>query len=123
MSKILIDTDVMIDFLRGEVKAKKYLLANFKSLNISVITVAELFTGVREGAERENLEETLSSINTIPMDSQIAMLGGTYRKGHSVSLTEALIAATAEIHNLSLKTFNTKHFPMIKTVAAPYKKG
>lgn len=127
MNGILIDTDVMIDFLRGEVKAKKYLLANFKNLNISVITVAELFAGVREGEERDNLEEAISSIAIIPMDTKIAMLGGIYkrdyRKSHNISITDTLIAATAEINNLALKTFNIKHFPMLKTISAPYKKG
>ena len=126
MNPILVDTDVIIDFLRGNVQAKKYFIANINIMHISGITMAELFAGVREGSEKKILEKVLGSIKVIHIDNDIAKMGGLYkrdfRKSHNVSLADAIIAATAEIHKLSLKTFNIKHFPMIKTVAAPYKK-
>lgn len=55
--KLLIDTDVLIDFLRGRSQAVAYLENLIEeSVLISSITVAELYSGVREGKEREVLD-------------------------------------------------------------------
>jgi predicted nucleic acid-binding protein len=49
--RLLIDTDVLIDYLRDRAEAVSYLEGLTESLLVSVITVAELYAGVREGAE------------------------------------------------------------------------
>jgi hypothetical protein len=54
--RLLIDTDVLIDYLRGREEAISYLEGLTESLLISAMTVAELHAGVREGAERIALE-------------------------------------------------------------------
>jgi len=53
--RLLLDTDVLIDYLRGIPLAVSYLEGCTEVLLISVITVAELFAGVREGRERTTL--------------------------------------------------------------------
>jgi len=50
--RVLIDTDVLIDYLRGRAEAVSYLENLTGQLLISAVTVAELYAGVREGAER-----------------------------------------------------------------------
>ena len=50
--RLLIDTDVLIDYLRGRAEAVSYLESLTESLLISASTVAELHAGMREGAER-----------------------------------------------------------------------
>ena len=55
-SVFLIDTDVLIDYLRGRPEAVVYLESLTDRLLISAITVAELYAGVREGVERYALE-------------------------------------------------------------------
>ncbi|MCK4725713.1 MAG: PIN domain-containing protein, partial [Anaerolineales bacterium] len=55
----LIDTDVIIEYLRGSDKAIKYLEELEGSLYISVISVAELFSGVKGDAEEQTLEQFL----------------------------------------------------------------
>ena len=47
--RLLIDTDVLIDYLRDHAEAVSYLESLTEPLLISVITVAELYAGVREG--------------------------------------------------------------------------
>lgn len=56
MDRLLLDSDVLIDYLRGQADAVAYLEARTEALLISVISVAELFAGVRDGRERTALE-------------------------------------------------------------------
>ena len=50
--RLLLDTDVLIDYLRERMEAVRYLESLDSLLFISVITVAELYSGVRDGAPR-----------------------------------------------------------------------
>ena len=64
--KLLIDTDILVDFLRGFPKAIKYLKMHLKEIIISTITVAELYAGVRDG-ERRHLDDLISLFEVIPI--------------------------------------------------------
>ncbi|MBC7921775.1 MAG: type II toxin-antitoxin system VapC family toxin [Ferruginibacter sp.] len=123
---LLIDTDVLIDYLRGKAEAVSYLESRSESLLISVITVAELYAGIRDGAERKKLDEFTRAFGIVAVDREIAVNGGLYRrdylKSHNVGLADALIAATAEIHRARLVTLNGKHFPMLSNAIIPYQK-
>ncbi|HEY0082080.1 MAG TPA: type II toxin-antitoxin system VapC family toxin [Pyrinomonadaceae bacterium] len=124
---MLIDTDVLIDYLRGRAEAVSYLESLTESLFISAVTVAELYAGVREGAERTALEQFLSVFNVIPVNDVIAANGGLirrdYGKSHGVGLADAIIASTAENSKAELVTLNKKHFSMLSNVITPYHKG
>ena len=95
-----------------------------EDLSISVITVAELYAGVREGAERAKLDMFLLAFVVIPLDSEIAVRGGLirreYGKSHSTGLADALIAATVLVRQLRLIGLNRKHFPMLPDMLTPY---
>jgi len=120
-----IDTDVLIDYLRGQPEAIAYLEGLTDPLLVSAVTVAELYAGVREGADRKALENFLIPFLVVPVDEAIARQGGLYRrdfgKSHGTGLADALIAATAELRHATLVTLNKKHFPML-TVLVPYQK-
>ncbi|MBC8083188.1 MAG: type II toxin-antitoxin system VapC family toxin [Hymenobacter sp.] len=122
----LLDTDVLIDFLRGRAEAAAFLDSLIEPPFISVITVAELYAGVREGAERAALQQLISAANVLPLDEAVATAGGLWRRqygrSHNVGLNDALIAATAENCQATLATLNVKHFPMLATVLSPYQK-
>ena len=126
VSPLLIDTDVLIDYLRGQAAAVTYLESLTGPLLISAITVAELYAGVREGTERRALESFVAVFQVVAADETIAKRGGLYRrdygKSHSVGLADALIAATAEEQGATLVTLNQKHFPMLAEVTVPYSK-
>jgi predicted nucleic acid-binding protein len=55
--KLLIDTDVLIDYLRGQPQAVEFLESLRELLLISTMTIAELYAGVRDGKERELLSD------------------------------------------------------------------
>lgn len=125
--KLLIDTDVLIDYLRGNSQAVNYLENLTELLLISTMTVAELYAGVREGAERPLLDNFIYAFEIVPMDEQIAILGGLYRrdysKSHGIGLADALIGATAQIRQATLVTLNQKHFHFLTKIIVPYQKN
>jgi hypothetical protein len=128
MSKrLLLDTDVLIDYLRDRAEAVTYLEALTSPLLISSITVAELYAGVREGAERKKLEIFVSAFQVVALDAGMALAGGLFRrdygKSHGTGLADALIAATAEREQAVLVTLNKKHFPMLSDIHVPYQKA
>jgi predicted nucleic acid-binding protein len=124
--RMLIDTDVLIDYLRGQAEAASYLDGLTAELFLSAVTVAELYAGVRQGEERIILEQFVMAFNVIPVDQVIAAVGGLmrrdYGKSHGVGLADAIIAATAEVKKIDLVTLNKKHFPMLSNVVVPYQK-
>ena len=124
---LLFDTDVLIDYLRGQLDAVAYLEGLTDPLLMSVVTVAELYTGVREGEERETLETFITVFELVPIDEEIARQSGLfrrdYRKSHNVGLADALIAATAERKKAILVTLNQKHYPMVSRITVPYRKA
>jgi predicted nucleic acid-binding protein len=124
--RLLLDTDVLIDYLRGHAEAVTYLEGLTAHLLISAITVAELYAGVRDVTERTRLDTFISAFEVAPIEREIAVKGGLYRrdygKSHNVGLADALIAATAMVKQATLVTLNKKHFPMLSGVVVPYLK-
>lgn len=122
--RLILDTDVIIDYLRGNDKAIFYLENLQEQLFVSVITVAELYAGIRNKKEQRVIEKFLAAFDVLPIDQDIAMKGGLFRKeygpSHGVGLADALIAATAQSCHARLVTLNQRHFPMIEVVV-PYK--
>lgn len=113
---LLIDTDILIDYLRGQANAVSYIEGLTNPLLISAITVAELYSGVREGDEHKALGSFISAFELVLVDENIAVKGGLYRRDYgrspNVGLADALIASTAESRGAVLVTLNKKHFPI-----------
>ena len=130
MSKpILVDTDVLIDFLRGYEEAISLVAVNSDRILVSTINVAELYAGVRggeDGPEQGALERLLALFRVVPVDSGIARLGGLYRRdygrSHGVGLADAVVAATAAVEEAALMTINVKHYPMFSGIQPAYRK-
>jgi predicted nucleic acid-binding protein len=125
-AELLFDTDVLIEFLRGRPEAVAYIENLGGPPSVSVITVAELYAGVREGKERRILDAFVSKLSVFELTNEIAIEGGLYRrdfgKSHGVGLSDAIIAATAKLSLHSVVTFNRKHFPMLEDVVIPYER-
>jgi predicted nucleic acid-binding protein len=123
---ILIDTDVLIDFLRGHDKAVAFVNEFFSRIILSPIVVAELYAGVKGNAELTVLEDFISLFRVVPLTAEIAKIGGLYKrdfgKSHGVGLADAILAATADKEQAELKTLNVKHYPMFGGLEAAYKK-
>lgn len=129
MDSYLIDTDVIIDHLRGKKLASdflKKLKAEGCTIFYSVITKAEIYSGVRS-EEEEIVADLLKSLTEISIDGEIAEAAGRYKSrfhaSHSLLLPDALIAACAKKVSARLITLNIKHFPMKDIeIQVPYQK-
>lgn len=114
----LIDTAIIIWVLRNN---KKYVdllkvLSKKTPLAISTITIAEIYKNVypAELLKTENLLNELQSLDVTP---NVAKQAGLYwqeysKKLKNLSLTDCLIAASANVNNATLVSLNIKHFPM-----------
>lgn len=127
MSKpILVDTDVLVDFLRGHPDAVAYVKAQADRIILSAVVVAELYAGVRDNDELARLDDFLSLFRVIPITAELARAAGLhkrdYHRSHGTGLADAIIAATAEAEKAELKTLNVKHYPMLKGLKPPYAK-
>jgi len=114
----LIDTDILIWVLRGDEKYERFLLdlKDKGSLSISAITIAEIYKNIFP-SEIIKTENVLGELQTWDVTPAIAKQAGLYWQEHAkrlktISLTDCLIAATANVNNLSLVSLNIKHFPM-----------
>ena len=116
MEKVLIDTDVIIDYLRGykiRVKTVFESIENKKlKAYVSSISVIELFSG-KDAAEKNKakaLRDLLSYFEILVLDLETGIIAGEIKRKYDFSLADAAIAATAQLNGLPLFTFNTKHF-------------
>ena len=123
---MLIDTDILIDYLRGHPNAVSFMEQHIDNLVISTVSVAELYQGVRDGHERTKLSRMVSALTVLPLTEEIAETAGLFRRDFrdrtGCGLADCMIAATASEHHLDLATLNAKHFKMLKTVINPYEK-
>ena len=115
---ILIDTDVLIQYLRNDERTVQRFLAVYKKekrLCYSPITRAEIVAGVRRG-EEDITAKLFGLMECLKIDDSIGHKAGeymkAYRASHSVELADALIAATAQRNDMPLWTLNRKHYPM-----------
>lgn len=126
MNMLLADTDVLIDFLRGNEKAIELVREHSENMFVSTITITELYAGARNEKERNDLDSFLNLFQIISVDGEVAKTAGLlkreFSKSHNLGMADCLIAATAIANNAKLKTLNVKHFPMFKNLEAPYLK-
>lgn len=121
MKKILLDTSVLIDFLRRKDRSDA-LLSKISSNDfyISIVTHTELYSGksVWEKKEaRRELEKFLSIIKVLPLITEISQIAGKIKAyNNDRTILDCIIAGTAIYHKLDLATLNTKDFEKIKGI-------
>jgi len=126
MSKVLLDTDVLIEVLRGREKAKVFLRAITRDAVpcCSVISVAEICAGMYP-EEQDTTFALLDALLLFPVTRQIAEIAGQLKRGtksHKLELADCLIAATALVEGASLATGNIKDYPMKEITILPFRR-
>ena len=118
---MIIDTDVLIWYLRGNENAKKIIEAN-TPFKISVVNYLELLQGMRDKRELRILQKFLKRCSsdivqiTENISSRAMFLMEDYCLSHSMELGDAIIAATTlESHEILL-TANIKHYSYIPNI-------
>ena len=116
---LLLDTNILIDVLRGEAVALAWLQQQ-RSTSISVITWIEVLVGCRPG-ETEVVQAWLNIFPRLPLDHAIACETVLLRQQHGLKVPDRIILATARSAQLSLATRNSRDFPLTLTgVLHPY---
>ena len=121
---MIVDTNILIDYLRDKLEAVRFLEPPNPSFSISVVSVAEVYAGLKGADELLVLQTFLKSFAIHDVTEEIARIAGTYlnqySKSHHIGIADAIIAATASVFNEELATLNTKDFPMTKSLIKPY---
>jgi predicted nucleic acid-binding protein len=114
----LVDSDVLIWVMRGEVRANAFL-ETLPSIALSAVNHIELIQGMRNRRELKALRDFMRvwDAQSFPITESISTravkLVERHFLSHHLQLADALIAATALEHKLVLATGNSKHFKMI----------
>ncbi|GHS88285.1 ribonuclease VapC [Synergistales bacterium] len=118
---MVIDTDVLIWFFRGNLNAVSALdEIPVGERFISVITYMELLQGMRNKTELRIFQEIFeySELIVLPLNRDIGNIACQYlEQFHLTSglrIEDALIAATATTYNMELFSGNYKHFKDLK---------
>jgi hypothetical protein len=116
---MMVDTDVLVDALRGLDEADALLVA-VAPFEISVITYMELLQGVRNKEELKALRASLAHWQakvvylSEAICSKAVLIMERHRLSNAVGLQDALIAATAFERNTPLLSGNEKHYRMVE---------
>lgn len=126
MATFLLDTSVIIDAINNK-KGRRQFLRDLiyagNTLACCAINVTEIYAGIRPN-EQQNTAAFLTSLDYYPITFPAARLAGELKrdfgkKGTTLTVTDAVIAAVALHHQLSVITDNTKDFPMKELVLYP----
>lgn len=118
---MIIDTDVMIWFLRGNQRAIDFVM-DAMPFSISIVTYMELVQGMRDKRELAKMKKALADMNVeiIPLSEEISLRASdyveTYSLSHSMELADALIAGTCVAENDTLVTANDKHYKVVQAL-------
>ena len=118
---MIIDTDVLVWYLRGNEAAKQAVEENIP-FSISVVTYMELVQGMINKAEMKKFQKQLQTwnINIIQIDKEISARAmfyvQEYALSHSMMLADGLIAATVVQYGEVLLTANDKHYKYLPTI-------
>jgi len=115
---MLVDTDVLIWYLRGNDKARN-IIDSLPSFSISVVTYMELVQGMRNNRELTELRRALRDwqakivyINE-EISSKAMFLVERHFLSDSMQLADALIASTALTNGMPILTGNDKHYKVL----------
>ena len=115
---MIIDTDVLIWYLRGNENARKSINSNIP-FKISVINYMELIQGMYDKKELKILQKYLREwqVEIIQINESISSRAmffmEDYYLSHSMELGDAIIAATVMENRDILLTANKKHYSFI----------
>jgi predicted nucleic acid-binding protein len=108
VTRVLLDTDVLVDHLRGH----RRLIVGKDIVHVSSITRAELYAG--SGSDEPRVRRLLEPMTELAVERRVAERAGRIRRSNGVRLPDALIAGTAIEHGLTLVTRNTRDFSGVR---------
>jgi len=94
-----------------------HIVDNIPEIAVCDVVRAELYYGARNKQDLQEIITDLEEFSVFPLTQQISELAvnfvKTYCLSHKLEFADALIAATAILHNVELYTLNRKDFVFI----------
>lgn len=123
--KYFLDTDILIDYLKGVKKTVDYINRILDKNNTvfftSVIVVAELYSVHLDKNEKTLIENVFSSIEVVSVDYEVALIAGDLRARYKIGLADCLIAASAKKMRATIVTRNQKDYRVMRVkVITPF---
>lgn len=119
----ILDTDILIYFLKGEARVvRKMLHTESEAVHTTIISHSELFFGAYHSAHIEKnlkkISQFLNNISIMPYDEEASSLFGQLKaklkiKGKLIADMDLMIASICLSQNATLVTNNTKHFEKV----------
>ena len=127
-SRILIDTSIVIDYLRSNSRQQTNFTKLFSDneLYLSSISVFELFNGATSEAKKQDVEQVCQQISVLDFNLDTAKIASEIyldlrAKNKLIEFRDILIAASALQHTLPIATLNRKHFERIEWLELVWK--
>lgn len=123
--KAVIDSDIIIDFLRHQEKAKHFIekiINTDNTIYISALTEAEVLSGkdCNDDEKKGKTEDLLASFELLEVTQSLARKAAELRRKYDVPLHDAIIAATALELAVPIYSRNSKDFKRIKELKLEY---
>jgi predicted nucleic acid-binding protein len=115
---VLCDTNILIHAFNGrQITIDKLQEIGLEQITLSVITVMELFQGMSNKTELAQMKRKIKYFDIVEIDNDTSKFATrlieNFRLSHNLQIPDALIGATAVIHQIPLYTYNTKDFDFI----------
>jgi predicted nucleic acid-binding protein len=107
--KALLDTNILVDFLRG-IPAARDELARYEDKAISIVTWMEVMVGAPTPAQA-GTRQFLGGFDLVELDAAVADRAVALRRRHRLKLPDAIVWASAQVGAMLLVTRDTKGFP------------
>lgn len=117
---MVVDTGVFIEHIRAKDKSRTTLssLASLQDKYVSVATVYELLCGATTAEKAAEIDRLLTDFIELAIDREVAteaaaLFVNLRRRNQLIGPLDILIAATALVHKLPVKTLNVSHFERV----------
>ncbi len=116
MDEYLLDTNVLSRIYYGDAHLRAFVERLDAAVN--AIVYIECIQGSIKKSEKELIKASLDKLRYYPLTPEVSLKAispiDKYSSSHGLFLADALIAATALVHDLTLVTYNLKDFDYIK---------
>ena len=120
MAIVFIDTNIVIEYLKGNDKIINRL-DKFDTVYINDVVIMEIFQGARDKRELNYIKKNILKFEVLKMNHEITVLAKEilekYTLSHNAKIMDVLIASTVILYNIDLYTLNTKDFRYLEQIS------